>query len=62
MTTDIIILTVGQTYDIATLRLVGWTDGDGTGHEGYSIHDYFGADGRYLGADDHGIEPIVEAA
>lgn len=37
---------------------VGWTVGDGSGHEGYNVSDYFSADGKYLGADEHGIEPI----
>lgn len=39
-------------------QLTGWTDGDGTGHEGYRAEDYFSADGAYLGPDEHGIEPI----
>ena len=38
------------------LEFRGWTEGDGTGHEGYSVGDYF-SDG-YLGPDAHGIEPI----
>jgi hypothetical protein len=55
-------LTTGRQYDLGSLRLTGWTVGDGTGHEGYTIGDYFDADGRYLGADCHGIEPVVEIA
>lgn len=45
--------------EIAALsgRLSGWTIGDGTGHQGYNVHDYFDGE-RYLGADQHGIEPI----
>ena len=39
--------------------LVGWTEGDGSGHEGYQPEDYFD-DGRYLGPDHHGIEPIFD--
>jgi hypothetical protein len=42
------------------LRCVGWTVGDGTGHEGYSAADYF--PGCYLGADAHGIEPVMAEA
>jgi len=53
-------LTTANEYDTSLLKFVGWTDGDGTGHEGYSAHDYFGPDGAYLGADEHGIEPIAE--
>lgn len=47
-------------YDISALHLVGWTIGDGSGHEGYHLGDYFGPDGEYLGPDQHGIEPLVE--
>ena len=50
-------LTFGETYDLDTLELTGWTAGDGTGNEGYSCWDYF-CDGRYLGPDEHGIEPL----
>lgn len=52
-------LITGNTYDVSFLRLVGWT---GQEHEGYNIADYFDAQGRYLGADEAGIEPIVEGA
>jgi hypothetical protein len=53
-------LTPGVTYDVASLVLVGWTEGDGTGHEGYALAYYFDAAGRYLGPDGHGIEPCIE--
>ena len=33
--------------------LIGWTEGDGSGSEGYNVADYFDAKGRYLGADEH---------
>ena len=52
-------LTVGQTYDLDTLSFAGWTDGDGTGTGGYSCWDYF-REGKYLGADEHGIEPLFD--
>lgn len=55
-------LTIDNTYDISALTLTGWTDGDGTGHDGYNLHDFFDAANRYLGPDKHGIEPIIEAA
>lgn len=50
-------LTKGTKYDVASLTCTGWTDGDGSGHEGYNVSDYFAADGAYRGADEHGIEP-----
>ncbi len=52
-------LTQGTVYEIESLTLHGWTTGDGSGHEGYHVGDYFDAGGRYLGPDQHGIEPIV---
>ena len=50
-------LVPGCQYDPDYLRCVGWTDGDGTGIEGYSHANYFDGD-RYLGPDEHGIEPV----
>lgn len=55
-------LVKGQKYDVAALKCVGWTQGDGSGHEGYRFSDYFDADGTYRGADTSGIEPVVEAS
>lgn len=52
-------LIAGQQYDLDALILIDWTDGDGSGAEGYRLIDYFEADGTYIGADQHGIEPIV---
>ena len=43
-----------------SLSCSGWTEGDGTGHDGYYVADYF-ADGEYRGPDAHGIEPIMDA-
>jgi hypothetical protein len=54
-------LTKGNKYDLATLDCTGWTEGDGSGHEGYHVSDYF-RDGVYLGADEHGIEPTFAAS
>lgn len=54
-------LTKGESYDLDTLIPTGWTEGDGTGHEGYHVADYF-RDGVYLGPDEHGIEPEFESA
>ena len=53
-------LTKGSVYNVETLRAVGWTAGDGTGHEGYNVSDYFSVDGTYLGADECGIEPLFD--
>lgn len=47
-------------YDLNSLKLTGWTDGDGSGHDGYNVADYFGAESRYLGPDAHGIEPVFD--
>jgi hypothetical protein len=38
-------------------RLIGWTKGDGSSTDGYHAEDYFSGP-RYLGPDEHGIEPI----
>lgn len=51
----------GKRYDIGQLQCVDWTEGDGTGHDGYNWHDYFDAGGTYLGPDPSGIEPVLEA-
>jgi len=47
----------GQGNEIGSgaLEFAGWS-GEA---EGYNLHDYFGRDGEYLGADQHGIEPIL---
>lgn len=55
----------GQSWARVTIEpasLTGWSAGDGSGHEGYNVTDFFGADGAYLGPDEHGIEPIFAAA
>ena len=41
-----------------TDQVIGWTVGDGSGHDGYHAEDYFDANGAYRGPDEHGIEPI----
>lgn len=53
------VLIPGRTYNPAELDLVGWTEGDCTGHRGYNVADYFDGSGTYLGPDCHGIEPMV---
>lgn len=42
------------------LTFAGWTKGDGSSTDGYSVGDYF-AGGEYQGPDAHGIEPIMAA-
>jgi len=53
-----IALEKGKKYKVAFLRLIRWTEGDGSGREGYYLRDYF-SDGVYLGPDKYGIEPVV---
>lgn len=53
-------LTTGRRYEVDTLRLLGWTEGDGSGAEGYNFKHYFGPTGAYLGPDEHGIEPLFD--
>lgn len=43
-----------------TVQPVGWTEGDGSGHEGYQVSDYFV--GRYSGPDYFDIEPTFTDA
>ena len=56
------ILEAGKIYNLDELVCTGWTDGDGSGAMGYNVWDYFDAEGRYLGPDICGIEPIFEDA
>lgn len=54
------VLVKGKWYDRRkSLVLFGWTEGNGSGADGYCIDDYFN-DGVYLGPDECGIEPIFE--
>lgn len=57
----VIKLETGRTYPWTNLHLVGWTEGDATGTEGYHVVDYFSFDGVYLGPDQHGIEPLFSS-
>lgn len=41
-------------------HFLGWTYGDGTSTEGYTVSAYYDVNGRYMGPDQHGIEPIFE--
>lgn len=52
-------LAAGSKYDVDSLELVGWVNGDEATDSTYSMYDYFTSDGTYRGADDHGVEPIV---
>lgn len=57
-------LTTGRVYtadERARMTLLGWTPASADTH-GYTLADYFGATGVYLGADADGIEPLVVVA
>jgi hypothetical protein len=41
----------------AEVTALGWTEGDGSGHDGYAVDWYFDRSGCYLGTDEFGIEP-----
>jgi len=44
------------------LEFEGWNgDIDGTENDTYHVSNYFGADGKYLGPDRHGIYPEFKA-
>lgn len=61
-------LVEGCRFDVDSLEFLGWCDVEGdcrnldgtprVNMDGYSWHDYFDADGSYLGADLHGVEPV----
>ena len=51
-------LVPGARYDIDTIDIIGWTAGDGSGHDGYDWCRYFDG-GVYIGPDQHGIEPVL---
>lgn len=62
-------LVTGDTYDVASLEFLGWAGNDAIydeagnrnpGMDGYSVADYFD-NGRYLGPDIHGVEPLFSA-
>lgn len=55
-------LETGKIYSITEFAFTGWTAGDGSSTEGYAVEYYFDAQGRYLGPDEHGIEPEFEPA
>ncbi len=52
-------LVKGMKYNVKSLSLIGWTVGDGSGAEGYTLENYFDAEGTYRGPDICGIEPII---
>lgn len=48
--------------DSGALEFCGWAGSvDGSEDDTYSVGNYFGADGKYLGPDQHGVYPIFEA-
>lgn len=52
-------LVKGEHYDTNNLVCTGWTEGDGSGHEGYHWQDYFVRE-IYQGPDENGIEPLFD--
>jgi len=51
-------LTVGELYTVESRgELGGWSDGADT-TVGYHLDSYFDSEGRYLGPDARGIEPL----
>ena len=52
-------LTKGEKYDVTTLVLVDWLNGDSDTDNTYHLDSYFAPDGTYLGPDEYGVEPIV---
>ncbi len=50
----------GVRYELDLLDLVGWDAPKGSDLSGYDLASYFTSDGRYKGADMHGVEPVVE--
>ena len=45
----------GEEIESGSLEFVGWSEEV----EGYNLHDFFGNDGEYLGADCDGVYPIL---
>jgi hypothetical protein len=46
----------GKKYNVLIMgHLIGWSGGDATG---YSAEYYFDSEGRYLGPDHDGVEPL----
>lgn len=55
-------LTKGEAYDVTALegRFTRWSTATGE-YPGARVYDYFDPEGRYLGADVDGIEPLFAA-
>lgn len=51
-------LETGRKYEVTSLAFSGWTKGDGSSTDGYSVEYYFAVDGSCLGPDEHDIEPV----
>ena len=51
----------GEEVESGSLEFVGWANGLDflESFEGYNLHDFFGNDGEYLGADCDGVYPVL---
>jgi len=52
----------GHKYDVGEMTLLYWQAGSKVEADlpGYSLFRYFDKDGRYLGPDVYGVEPVVD--
>lgn len=50
-------LKAGTVYDVDALEFDRWSTGDAV-YGGVSYHEFFDADGKYLGPDEDGVEPV----
>lgn len=56
-------LTAGIRYEVESLELTDWTDADDDRYVDWANYaDYFAPDGRYLGPDKDGVEPMFRAS
>ncbi len=51
-------LDVGVVYDLGEMRFEGWAGSDGIRHVYSNPCSFFDADGRFLGPDESGLEPL----
>jgi len=52
----------GQEYDVEEMKLLYWQTDSKIEEDlpGYSLYGYFDDEGRYLGPDGDGVEPVVD--
>lgn len=56
-----------ENLDSGKIRHTGWLLNGKDGHQaaidsGVNVTDFFDANGKFLGADDNGLEPVFEVA